>query len=92
MPDDTLMQQIRQRAYEIWLGEGCPQGRDRIHWLHAEAECRERLAAEHATSTCEGGLHERPADDVPGTRSPRRKKPTSKGAGPKRNPPKAGQL
>jgi hypothetical protein len=37
------MDQIRHRAYELWLEEGCPDGRDRIHWLHAEAEFRERL-------------------------------------------------
>jgi len=37
------MDQIRQRAYEIWLSEGCPDGRDRIHWVRAEAEFRERL-------------------------------------------------
>lgn len=74
MPDDTLMQQIRQRAHEIWLGEGCPQGRDHIHWLRAEAECRERLAAEHEASHCKGGLHEQPVE-MGGPR--RRKKPAS---------------
>jgi len=41
--DNSLMDQIRHRAYELWLEEGCPDGRDRIHWLHAEAEFRERL-------------------------------------------------
>ena len=89
MPNDTLMQQIRQRAYEIWVGEGCPQGRDRIHWLRAEAECRDRLTAEHAASTCKGGLHEKPVENVSGTPSRQRKKPASKGTGPKRNPSKA---
>lgn len=39
------MDQIRQRAYEIWRSEGCPDGRDRIHWVRAEAEFRERLCA-----------------------------------------------
>jgi hypothetical protein len=43
MNDGSLMEQIRQRAYQIWLDEGCPDGRDRIHWLHAEAEFREKL-------------------------------------------------
>lgn len=43
MIDPDLMVQIRQRAYEIWQREGCPQGRDRIHWLRAEAEFREKL-------------------------------------------------
>jgi hypothetical protein len=29
---------IARRAYEIWEGEGRPHGRDREHWLRAEAE------------------------------------------------------
>jgi hypothetical protein len=43
MIDPSLMARIRQRAYEIWEGEGRPEGRERIHWLRAEAEFRERL-------------------------------------------------
>ncbi len=31
-------QRIRERAYAIWLEEGCPDGRDREHWLLAEEE------------------------------------------------------
>ena len=89
MSDDTLMRQIRQRAYEIWVGEGCPRGRDQIHWLRAEAECREQLAAEHAASTCRGGLHEKPVEAVSGTPSRQQKKPASKGKEPKRNPSNA---
>ena len=29
---------IRQRAHEIWLAEGCPEGRAEAHWHRAEAE------------------------------------------------------
>lgn len=29
-------QRVRERAYAIWLEEGCPDGRDADHWLHAE--------------------------------------------------------
>jgi hypothetical protein len=43
MSEGHLMEQIRQRAYQLWLDEGCPDGRDRIHWLKAEAEFREKL-------------------------------------------------
>jgi len=43
MIQGTLTDQIRQRAYEIWVSEGCPHGRDLIHWVRAEAEFRERL-------------------------------------------------
>jgi hypothetical protein len=43
MIDPNLMARIRQRAYELWEDEGRPEGRERIHWLRAEAEFRERL-------------------------------------------------
>jgi DUF2934 family protein len=43
MTEGNLLEQIRRRAYELWLSEGCPHGRDRIHWLRAEAELREKL-------------------------------------------------
>jgi hypothetical protein len=38
---DKHEQAIRERAYRIWVREGCPEGRDLIHWLEAEAEIRE---------------------------------------------------
>jgi hypothetical protein len=31
---------IQRRAYELWEAEGRPSGRDREHWLRAEAEIR----------------------------------------------------
>jgi hypothetical protein len=43
MIDSNLNARIRQRAYEIWVSEGRPEGRERIHWVRAEAEFRERL-------------------------------------------------
>jgi hypothetical protein len=39
------------------LSEGCPHGRDRIHWVRAEAEFREKFAATHSTH-CLAGLHD----------------------------------
>ncbi len=30
--------EVRQRAYELWLGSGRVEGRDRDHWLAAERE------------------------------------------------------
>jgi hypothetical protein len=29
---DDLEQRIRERAFRIWLDEGRPEGRDKIHW------------------------------------------------------------
>jgi len=57
---DHVLDQIRNRAYEIWLSEGCPNGRGNIHWVRAEAECREKLAAARSLGGCKGGLHESP--------------------------------
>ncbi len=34
IPEDV----IRQRSYEIWEREGCPEGRDIEHWLRARRE------------------------------------------------------
>jgi hypothetical protein len=31
-------QRIRDRAYAIWLEQGCPEGCDYEHWLIAEQE------------------------------------------------------
>ena len=31
-------EQISARAYEIWLKEGCPAGRDMANWTQAEQE------------------------------------------------------
>jgi DUF2934 family protein len=39
-----LEQRIRQRAYQIWLDEGCPDGRENIHWEMAA----ELVAAENS--------------------------------------------
>jgi hypothetical protein len=29
---DELEQRIREHAYRIWLEEGCPSGREDVHW------------------------------------------------------------
>ena len=39
-----LEQRIRQRAYQIWLDEGCPDRRENIHWEMAA----ELVAAENS--------------------------------------------
>lgn len=34
---------VKERAYHIWVREGCPHGRDFEHWVQAQVE----LEAEH---------------------------------------------
>jgi len=46
-------EEIALCAYRIWLQEGCPQGRDRAHWLKA----REQLLS--------GRAKEKTAEDNP---------------------------
>jgi hypothetical protein len=41
---DDLEQRIRERAYEIWENEGCPEGRGSEHWDQACAEYRDARA------------------------------------------------
>jgi hypothetical protein len=35
---DDVEKRVRQRAYEIWQREGCPEGRDADHWALAKEE------------------------------------------------------
>ncbi|MGK7869478.1 DUF2934 domain-containing protein [Falsiroseomonas sp. E2-1-a20] len=37
MPHD-IERAIQQRAYEIWMQEGCPDGQAEAHWHQARAE------------------------------------------------------
>ena len=36
--DDTLTHRIRERAYEMWMSDGCREGEAEQHWLAAERE------------------------------------------------------
>ena len=36
--DPNLFKRIRERAYQIWSGRGCPNGEAEQHWLTAESE------------------------------------------------------
>ena len=70
MFDPTLMAKIRWRAYEIWQGEGCPEGRHRIHWVRAEAEFREKLRAQQPAASKIAAHHlerDHVADGLKGT-------------------------
>ena len=36
--ETDVEQRIRERAYQIWIEEGQPAGRDKEHWAQAEQE------------------------------------------------------
>jgi hypothetical protein len=52
---DEKMDQLRSRAYQIWVREGRPQGRDLEHWLEAEREL-EAEDRKHSAKKEEAGL------------------------------------
>ena len=43
--------EISQRAYEIFVERGCPEGRDMEHWLEAEAQLRAGTASPSMPAT-----------------------------------------
>jgi hypothetical protein len=43
---------IEERAYHIWMREGCPHGRDFEHWVQAQVE----LEAERERRTGNGAV------------------------------------
>ena len=47
----TTHEDISKRAREIWEREGRPEGRDKEHWLQAEAE----LQREQGSNSAENG-------------------------------------
>jgi len=63
---DDLEQRIRERAYEIWENEGCPEGRGDEHWRQACAEFQEAKAEADAakpagSSSATGTIGETPS-------------------------------
>ena len=42
---------ISQRAHEIFVQRGCPEGRDMEHWLEAEAQLSDARPQEKATTS-----------------------------------------
>src|SRR3569832_200347 len=71
--------EISAHAYQIYLREGCVEGRDMDHWLQAEAELRERATEISANGESQTAA-ERPtrldaAEQAP--RSQRNHKPES---------------
>jgi hypothetical protein len=33
-----LEQAIRERAYHLWVADGCPEGNAEVHWLSAQRQ------------------------------------------------------
>jgi len=63
-PDPTD-EEIALCAYRIWLQEGCPQGRDRAHWLKAREQLLSGRAKEKSAAD---DLSRDPSQGKPGSR------------------------
>ena len=71
-------ERISERAYRIWLAEGCVHGKDEEHWHRAEREISEeeqRVAAALADRAAGGAK-------TSGATAPRRPRAASAGATP----------
>lgn len=58
---DTEQDKIRQKAYQIWQEEGCPEGRSEVHWDMARelvAQQENYLSTTKPVSEAEGGAED----------------------------------
>jgi hypothetical protein len=65
---DDVTERIRDRAYQIWLDEGQPTGRERAHWEQAARELGldQPSSSERADERVDEGLEETfPTSDTP---------------------------
>jgi Protein of unknown function (DUF2934) len=46
----NLEESIRERAYQLWVADGEPEGQDSIHWLRAQREVLASGVARAATA------------------------------------------
>ena len=63
--ENVLHDRIQQRAYQLWEGEGRPNGRGDAHWQQAEREIREEMAGAPTRAT--------PREDTTGAVAPPKK-------------------
>jgi hypothetical protein len=52
-PDEN---RIRERAYQIWQQEGCPDGRDDVHWRMAIEQLASEEFSQAQTQPGESGV------------------------------------
>jgi hypothetical protein len=61
---DHREQSIRERAYQIWVEEGRPEGRHDRHWRQAEAELLSGTAAPLQPELTDGGEGNAPEETL----------------------------
>ena len=65
---------IRERAYHIWLREGCPHGRDHEHWVKAQVELEAEARGNGAAPPLKKAAAPR---KTPAAKAPAAKKPAA---------------
>lgn len=64
--DSDYERRIRERAYEIWVREGRPHGRDAEHWQRAEAE----ISSESGIAADRAAARSKPRSEAPPAAAP----------------------
>jgi len=68
---DDFDERVRQRAYRLWVEEGCPEGRSDVHWDKARelvaVEDNQKLATKTAPRDHEVGEPVEPMEAVENT-------------------------
>jgi hypothetical protein len=59
-----LEQRIRERAYHLWVADGCRDGEAERHWLAAERDVLAEFAATAAPAKAAPKSRKRRADDT----------------------------
>jgi Protein of unknown function (DUF2934). len=65
---------IRERAYQIWLSEGKPLGRDADHWERARRQIEKELS--DGAAAHKAGVNEVPAANITVHKGPDSSSPT----------------
>ena len=69
--EQSLEQRIRERAYTLWLENGCAEGNAEQHWIAAEREVLAMMTAQTPVSAASAARRSSKARATPTTAAPR---------------------
>ena len=69
--EQSLEQRIRERAYTLWLENGCADGNAEQHWIAAERELLAMMTAELPASAAPAARKPSKSRATPTTAKPR---------------------
>ena len=71
---------IKERAYHIWVREGCPHGRDFDHWVQAQVELEAEQRADNGNGAAPRAKAAAPRAAAPKAKAPVAKAPAKPAA------------